>query len=461
MTSLAPFSTVPFSGGSSSLAFPTALNGQFVLITISRDDGTIERYSREGFPSVVGMYEARIASFGNVVYEQGDPEGNMQTPTVSFRLFDPDNAILENIVAGVNYVGARIDITLSDLTTYLFSGRIADFQPGDEFSWQVQCRPRDLALAAKIPSTVFALQDWPKMDQALLGKVVPWTWGIYDSAGVGGDSGAVPTFLVDTVGFRYLVSFGWVAVMRIYKDKTNVVVGPGWSVQHVVVNGRRYTLLKFTATQGQSVITADIFGYPDNSAIVPPTGLIDTQQPQDTFHLIQEPGSMTVHILSNLLLTENTTGVFSNVAHPDIDEAAFLAMNDAISPIIPYRASPYFNQQMTGYSALNELSKCFGWVLFWNERGQISVASPWQTPGAGTISDPWVREDGDILEVRRSFIAKDKVAKIVAAYGQNPANTSESTGQDRQGVAHALSGNALPTGTGELNISSQFAPAFL
>lgn len=463
MGSFVPISGGPISGGSASSFLPIVLpgTGQFVCVTITRPDLVTERYSREGFVSPVGLFEPRISDFGSVTYEQSDPEGNMQSPTCSFRLLDPDNRILQNIVAGVQYIDARVDITLSN-GPFLFSGRISDFQPGDQFSWQVGCRPRDRALSNNAPSTVFALQDFPNMDRSLIGKTIPWAWGTYDSAGVGGDRGAVPTFYVNTATFTYLVAFGWVTVMRVYKDKANVAVGGGWTVLHTVINGRRYTLIDWAANQGTSEITADIFGYLRDPNQKPSTGLIDTQQPQNAAKQpIQEAGEMAVHVLTNLLLSENQTGVFTNVAHPDIDAAAFAAIDTAITNTIPYRFCPYFNQQFTGYAALNEMSKMMGWVLFWNELGQISVASPWGEPNAGTISTPWVREDGDVLDVRRAFQAKDKVARIVGSYGQNPADAGASTGTTRQGTAHALSGKALPDGSGELNITSQFAPAFV
>jgi hypothetical protein len=131
------------------------------------------------------------------------------------------------------------------------------------FEWVTTLHPADLPLQGVFPKTPILPSDWPNLgDATLTGEYVPILYGIHDSRATS-DGGMVPCPYVDRVGFRYLVSQGWVNVTRIYKDGQEQTPSGSWAITHPTINGRLFTLIDYTSDQGTAKFTADVEGYED------------------------------------------------------------------------------------------------------------------------------------------------------------------------------------------------------
>lgn len=102
-------------------------------------------------------------------------------------------------------------------------------------------------------------QSFPNAKADIFGKWAPCLYGSWDASNVQVGPGLVPTLYCDTVRFRYLVCAGKAkSIIRAYADGVEVA---GWTTQYITVNGRMYTVIEFSADQGDAVITCDAEGY--------------------------------------------------------------------------------------------------------------------------------------------------------------------------------------------------------
>ena len=102
-------------------------------------------------------------------------------------------------------------------------------------------------------------QTFPNGKAEIFDKWAPVLYGAWDASNVQTGPGLLPTLYCDTVRFRYLLCAGKAkSVTRAYADGVEV---SGWSTQYITANGRTYTVIEFSADQGDAVITCDAEGY--------------------------------------------------------------------------------------------------------------------------------------------------------------------------------------------------------
>lgn len=414
------------------------------VITVTQT-GEILRWSRDGVTTAAAHYEARVQSFGHVVYESSDTEGNVQTPTMTVKIRDEDRSFSTRVAEGEKLVGSRVDVTRVFSGDPIFSGMIAGFEPDADLNWTLQLRPRDARLRSTVTTAVrFTLQTFPKLDRKTVqDTIAPWVWGIFDGSGSSLEGGALPTFFVDSVLRRYAVCFGWVPVLRCYQGK-KLLKPTTYAVQWQVIDGLRWTLIQFRSKQ-KAPPTVDVYGYGEDYDLRPnPLG-----QPINPF--INKPGQALVSMAANLLLEDRTGKAFLDT-HPDIDDAAFTAFDASVTPIVPYKVSIYLAEEMSGYTALAEWCKAVPAWLTWDNLGRLTVDKSFTAADAGPISSPWLREDhAEIHALKREFNPRDRFKKIRGRYGLAPAD-------DKSGIAVTGNTGAIE---GEKSIESKFAPAFV
>jgi hypothetical protein len=425
--------------------------GDYVGVTVTLRTGEVLRYSREGFPGPVGLFEPLVQSFDKILYQVSDEDGNVPTPLFKFRLIDKEQKLSRRVARGETIVGARVDAKSTVSDEWYFSGRVYAMVPDGDLHWAITCRPRDQALTGDCPATLINLQDFPFTVEDNLKTMAPWPWGIFDSVG-NGDAGALPTYLVDVTRNWYLVAFGWVTVLRIYLAGVYVPESPTWTILHETINGRRYTLIQFQSAQGDVAITADAIGYLEDASIKPPIPRVNTIQ----LDYVAEPGEIFIHAATNLLFLQNKTGIFipNSTPHPDVDAAAFVALNPLVTTIVPYRVSVYMGRPTTGYQWIQNWCRAMSAFVWWDNQGRLTTGPSFPPATATFIDDPWMREDhGHILFLRRMFEAREKVSKLVSVYGQFPASPD---------TAHPISANVGEDGrVGHYRIDSDFNPAFV
>jgi hypothetical protein len=189
----------------------------------------------------------------------------------------------------------------------LFSGRIESYQQAGALAWTLKLRPQDKPLNAEsCPKAVLSRSDWPNCRPESVGLRVPIIYGKHDSVS-GTNSGAVPLEIVDTLACRYLLCVGYAkAVDRVYVDG---VPASGWSKEYRTANGRAYTCVTFTTSQGDKTITADV------------QGLEATGDGSGT--LLEDPPTVLKHVLVNFIYGDWKTGSWLADASAPIDTTSF------------------------------------------------------------------------------------------------------------------------------------------
>lgn len=326
---------------------------------------TVYRFSDQGASFVSdGSYYDDVLSWG------GGPSRGVTQKTNSLELTnwevtlnDTDQTItkllegpLRHSVRGspaVVYLASR-NVASADWLT-LNTGRIDTFGQSSPLAWTFQISPNDLPLQREsVPKGKVTESDWPASALAVRGLRTPILYGRVSSAN-GANDGAIPCHYVDSGGFRYLVCAGWAkSVDTVYKDGV-AVAASAYTITHPVVNGRLYTLIDFTATQGASSITCDAQGY---ETVGDGSGT-----------LITDPPTVLAHLLHNWVYGDYRTGPWLTSTAP-VDAASFAT---TFFSARGYEASAYIATKRTGLALVNDFLKSFEMRGYWSTDGKMAL----------------------------------------------------------------------------------------
>lgn len=326
-----------------------------------------------------GWYQPRVKRWSPIELDASDRSLRVLTFQPSVVLDDTPPAKnqadtpLANMVASGeldrSYPAARIYLIPSDSTDFAdwslrFSGRLQSLTQTGEHEWTAQLGPDDFALVSPIELLRVTDYDWPNAPTASLNKVVPVPYGRHDSGGLT-NSGALPTIHVDTVAHRYLFGFGWHSIDRVYGDGARLTNGgaTAYSITHPTVNGRVFTLIDFVTGQGSAVITADGTGV---EAVGDGTGA-----------LLTSPPDQLKHVLSNLVFSRNTSGVWSSDSSL-VDVATFTAVKTFLSKRaggVDYYGSMYIDGEQTAMEILDAFAESFQVNVIITRAGKVALAA--------------------------------------------------------------------------------------
>jgi hypothetical protein len=205
---------------------------------------------------------------------------------------------------------------------------------------------------------------------------------------------------VDSTDYRYLVCVGYAkAIDAVYKDGV-LVATSAYSVVRSIVNGRLYTLIDFTSTQGSSDITCDAQGY---ETVGDGTG-----------SLIEDPPDMLKHLLDNFVYADYTSGTWLSGDAP-VDTSSFAT---TFFSGRGYKASAYIAEKRKAIDIITDFLTSFEAKAYWTPDGEIALAV--ENFNAFSYETTNVLREGDLLNVQSSWPSADVVDEIRANYAYNP-----------------------------------------
>lgn len=379
----------------------------FTTLEIDWPDGTA-RYAKAGVNStLLGPYSSTVISFGKLNQRLAPLQNSLSAVTADVSVFDKGFAF-------ANRLGKGLSVQNSAARTYLNSpNAAAPFQlfggillPSWEMTrpqtWNWHLQTPDVKLDAVFPRYQINKFDFPNIDKgalgthrsnrktlatATLGNYTPIVYGKHDDYG-DQSQGAIPCPLVDTVGFRNLVSIGKVRVLRVYSDGV-LVSSAAYAITYPIINGRQYTLVDFTATHNTNTITADVEGYDT-------VGDLSGQ-------MIADPMGVIQHIVTNFVLNDYARGLWLPTDSTFIDTAACAATKALLANRAggaAYAAARYISNQCSGAQTVNDLCASDNLVPYWTDAGKLAIKldNPQAIYPNTYIDDPFVRyEQGNNL----------------------------------------------------------------
>jgi hypothetical protein len=354
-------------------------------------------YSDVGMASAtLGTIDGRVIEWGALERSVSDRDNQLTLNTATVQIEDTDasfSSLLEDANAGTMR-GTRAVILLTspnvapaDWAT-LFDGYLANWSMTGLFQWTLEISPKDQPLMnPSFPKTPILAIDWPSVgDRTLYGEYVPIIYGIHDSRG-SSDTGMVPTLYVDRLGFRYLVAQGWVTVDRVYVD--GIQTGSGFSITRPTINGRLFTLIDFTADQGDAEITADVQGYESQG---------------DGGGTLLTGVDCLQHCLVNFVYGDYQGGNWASVGTVPINTTAFTAAQTFLTDMGWDQVSRRFGgtDKTSGMELIGDFCKSLQLMAFFTRDGLISVAADDHRTTTLWYDEPrWLRYDQ--YEVGDSF----------------------------------------------------------
>ena len=255
--------------------------------------GATWRASRGGYSALgVGYYPDRLLSCGPLNVATGDRSGTLPALEVTMEFADEDGALAQiiegpdaNEIRGsaVRIYLASPDVDRSKWSTR-FTGIIA--KPSES------PRPRVVRITARVDDTAFTREimrrwtitkaAWPNAAAASIGQIAALVYGQHSCANYRPGPGMLPAIFVDTVNFRYTFAAHKVKALDVvYVD--GVATGSGWSLEYVTASGVTWACVKFTADQGDAVITVDAKGVED---VGDGSGTLITSKADQLAHLL-------------------------------------------------------------------------------------------------------------------------------------------------------------------------------
>lgn len=334
------------------------------------------RYSETGLiQSGVGLYEPRVTAWGAITRGVSQRQNSLEFGTTSVTLQDEDQMLTKLIFGpyGNSFRNSPAVIQLvspnvgsSDWFTG-YSGRIDSYAQDGPLSWTLSLSPNDLPLQREsLPKARITASDWPNSPVSVRDEYAPILYGNIASANVS-NTGAVVCPFVDQGGFRYMVAAGWMkAVDTVYVAGVPTAAS-NYTIEHPLVNGRRYTIIKFNASQGQSQITADVRGCEtagDGSGT-----------------LIEDPPTILKHVIVNWIYGDWKTGSWLADSTAPVDTTSFGTTYFSDRGI---KACLYVNKKRRGQDVVNDMLKSMEAKAYWLANGKVAFAiddfSAWSYP---------------------------------------------------------------------------------
>lgn len=398
----------------------TANPSVFVLLEIDFPSGT-KRYSKYGVSSAtLGPYESRVVSFGRLGRSASSRDNTLQIPQAQAVLADEDYQFAKILGRGerIQNSAVRIKLASANVSTSnwytAFTGRLLSWTNPAQCQWTLTFRAKDLPLTAQRPTTTITKYDWPDAPTDSLNSYVPIVYGRHDSSGET-NTGALPTIYVDNVGFRYVVSIGYMtSVDRVYKDGTRQTTG--FSITNPLVGGRRWTVIDFTSDQGTSSITCDGLGYGTAG---------DGTDTNTTF--MADPSDQLKHFLVNFIFNEYQSGAWFADSTAPIDTTSFAAVKTFWATRAaggPYVGGRYIAEQTTGMAELNNWCKSYEIRCYYTPSGNVAIKADDPNSPTAYISDPWIRYPQDELENSFRQTYDEEPLNLVTSQYSNQATGS-------------------------------------
>lgn len=351
------------------------------LLDLSFAGGT-KRYSEGSVASLsLGQYVGKLLDIGGLSEGGQDRDYGLSQGEMTVTLDDTDFEIAKYLESsnGLTVVGtaavlrlASNNVIASDWFT-LFTGIVDDYAFPAPLTVQLVLRTDDRKLNGTSGRLVTGA-DFPAAVQGARGQMIPRIYGVWDS---GGEPGAVPCPLVDIANNWYLVCEGWAkAVDRVYVN--GVQVTSGCTITHPLVNGRRYTMVVFTASQADAAITADVQGYEA-------TG-------DGSGALISIPSDQLKHYLVNFQYNDWKDGAWFADSTAPINTTFFSSAATFLSAH-GHKGSARLGggEPIKGIDVVNGWCATFRARPWWTNLGKLGVR--FEDPGIATIyvDDLWIK----------------------------------------------------------------------
>lgn len=386
-------------------------NPEFAFLFEFVVGATTYRYSDMGHPTAAGLYESKVLSWGGSISRGVTLRENaLELSNVEIVLDDTDQALTTLLEGASRHSvrGATATIYLASRNVAagnwltLYAGRIETYSQPSPLMWSFQLSPFDLPLSREsVPKARINASDWPTSTLDVRDLPAPILYGRISSAS-GANNGAIPCHYVDSGGFRYLVAAGWLkAVDTVYKDGTPVAAS-GYTITHPTVNGRVYTLVDFTTTQGTSVITCDAQGY---ETVGDGTGT-----------LITDPAVIAKHVLVNWIWGDYKAGAWLADATAPVDTTSF---GTTFFADRGYQSSVYVSSaKRRGLDVVNDFLKSFEARACWTPAGKVALKIEDFTSWA-YVTDLVLRED-EVQGWSLGYPVGNLVDEVEAQYAQTP-----------------------------------------
>lgn len=347
------------SGGRGSAQWALKIN--LPGLTLRASDATFQSKSD-------GLYPGRILNLGGLNYAISDRSGQMPSVETTALVADPLGEIAA-VYTGVNANSVRGSVAEQFLASpdveflgwkKMFSGIIIRVGFKDR-AVEFTMRTNDDRLRNDTPSGGWIInsQSFPLAVPAVYGKPAPVVYGIFDASTVQTGPGLVPTLLVDTTNYRYLVSAGVLKdVTLVYVNGTSVS-GSTWTQETLTRNGRVYTCIKFSSgfPAAADVVTCDCEGFEDVG--------------DGSGDIITNPVAQLRHRLSNFVLNDYKTGAWFSTDSL-INTAAFDAAETYLADLTA-SGSDWDGEARSGSDVISRF--CISWRMrsWWSFDGKISI----------------------------------------------------------------------------------------
>lgn len=317
-------------------------------------DRSVNRLSRR-------LYQEKVLNWSNISRKFLIFSSDIIRPEFTVEIDDNDkefaNLLASKYKKQIRRSAASLNLVGSSLADFPeFTGVLATWGQFSPHKYRWVFRQDDEPLERKFPKTRITELDWPNADSDAIGKYAPILLGSHSSVGESG-GGMVPTYNVDTVGFRYTPSVGYSkAVTAVYDDGGKVATSD-YAITYPIVNGRTWTLIDFTSAP-TGIITADVDGYDENG--------------DGTGDLIIDPVKQLEHVFENFIWGDYRTGSWQTgnapIADNAFETAIAFANNEGYEGAIRIAGD-----QIKGRDFFNNWLKTWDARAYWTRTGDLAV----------------------------------------------------------------------------------------
>lgn len=317
-----------------------------------------------------GLYTGRLSSVGPWSEAGSDRRFALQGVNVPCQIED-DDAAFAALVAGrygpqLRKATARVKVAAPSVEPKAwftaFSGLLLSFSRTGLQGWKLQLGTDDLPLKRKAPRATFTRTTTPRAKADVLGKAIPFGLGVFDSTSTTG-TGALPTFRVDDVLFRYAFGLGaWQSVDRVCVGGA-LQAAAAWSFVVAEVGGVLLSMVQFAADPGaDAVVTVDARGLTD---VYDGSGEL-VLDPVDQFELA----------LRLVVWNDWRRGPYPAPSTVPVDADALALVKDYLANRTiagGHQGSAYFGSQRTGRDILNTWCESWGVRACWSPYGRVRL----------------------------------------------------------------------------------------
>jgi len=357
-----------------------------------------------------GMYEARVLSWGGFSRGVNLRSNALELGKIDIIISDTDQAFAAAYEgadrnyfrnAGASVVLASPNVSSANWAT-VFSGRLDTVAQTEPLTWTLTLSYNDLPLLRdSVPKTKVSRADWPSCSVDVEGSAVPIIYGRISSTN-DTNTGAVPTLLVDQAGARYLVGAGWItSVDPVYVDGT-AVDSTNYTISRPVINGRQFTVIDFTSSQGDSTVTCDVEGYDSDG--------------DGGGTLITDPPSIAKHALLNWIYGDYRSGAW--ITSGPVDATTF---GTTFFSARGYEASLYVGAKRSGMEVLNDFLVSFEAKAYWTLDGDIALGIEDFT--SSSLSTTHVLREDELAGWTLRYPTVNLVDRIEAEYAAYPTGS--------------------------------------